>query len=214
MTDRLSLYNGALLRAGERFLASLSEEREPRRLLDQVWDGGVIRLALEQGQWHFAMRTVQLDYDPGVEPSFGYPRGFEKPTDWVNTSSVSSDEFMRVPLTRYADEAGYWYSDLDTLYIRYVSDDPNFGGDLGAWPISFCEYVESYLASRVIQKLSNSEEKHEAARKITEKLLIVAKNKAAMTQPTGFPARGSWSNSRNRFSGRKDGGNSSGPLIG
>jgi hypothetical protein len=41
----------------------------------------------------------------------------------VLTSGVFQDEFMRTPLTDYADEAGYWFSDYDTIYVRYVSDD-------------------------------------------------------------------------------------------
>ena len=40
MITRLQLYNSALLLLGERNLASLSENREPRRLLDHVWDTG------------------------------------------------------------------------------------------------------------------------------------------------------------------------------
>jgi hypothetical protein len=120
---KLTLYNDALLLCGERFLASLTEEREPRRLLDRAWDGGAVRACLEMGQWGFAMRTIQLDYDSGIQPDFGYARAFVKPTDWVLTSGLCSDEFFRSPLTRYTDEAGYWYSDLDTIYVRYVSDD-------------------------------------------------------------------------------------------
>ena len=107
MTDRLSIYNGALMLAGERFLASLTEEREPRRLLDHVWDTGGLKACLEMGQWAFAMRTTQVDYDTSVEPGFGYHRAFVKPDDWVLTSAVCEDEFFRSPLLRYWDEAGY-----------------------------------------------------------------------------------------------------------
>ncbi len=42
--DQLSLYNRALLIMGQRFLSDLSEEREPRRLLDQVWNDGAGRV--------------------------------------------------------------------------------------------------------------------------------------------------------------------------
>ena len=54
-------------------------------------------------------------------------------------------------------------------------------------------------------------EKLEALR---TKFLKTAKGKAAMAEPTSFPARGNWSKSRNRFPNRRDGGNSSGSLIG
>jgi uncharacterized protein YneR len=211
MTTQLTLYNGALLVAGERFIASLSVQEEPRRLLDQVWTGA-IKYCLEQGQWHFAMRTIQIDYDSSIEPDFGYRRAFVKPDDWVNTSGLCSDEYFTSPLTRYIDEAGYWYADLDTLYVRYVSNDSLYGMDLNKWPETFREYVEAYLASRILLKIANSEDKAEKAGKLAEKRLMVAKNKAAMAEPTSFPARGSWSSARNRFP-RRDGGGG-GSLIG
>jgi hypothetical protein len=211
MTTQLTLYNGALLVAGERFIASLSVQEEPRRLLDQVWTGA-IKYCLEQGQWHFAMRTIQIDYDSSIEPDFGYRRAFVKPDDWVNTSGLCSDEYFTAPLTRYIDEAGYWYADLDTLYVRYVSNDSLYGMDLNKWPETFREYVEAYLASRILLKIANSEDKAEKAGKLAEKRLMVAKNKAAMAEPTSFPARGSWSSARNRFP-RRDGGGG-GSLIG
>lgn len=214
MTDRLSLYNGALLLVGERFLSSLTEQREPRRLLDRVWNSNGVRTCLEYGQWNFAMRTVQIDYDPSVEPSFGYNRAFQKPSDWVLTSGLCSDEYFRAPLTRYWDEGGYWYSDLDTLYVRFVSDDTAYGGDLNAWPESFREFVEAHFASKIILRLTNSESETAKVEALRKKLLLKAKSMAAMAEPTSFPARGQWSLSRNRFPNRRDGGGQTGNLIG
>ena len=211
--SQLSIYNGALLVVGERFISALTDETEPRRLLDNIWSNGGVRYCLEQGQWTHAMRTVQIDYDPSVTPSYGYARAFAKPTDWVNTSAVCSDEFFRVPLTRYVDEAGYWYSDLDTIYVRYVSNDVAYGMNLGGWPESFREYVEYYFASKILLKLSNSEQKVAALEKMVEQKLKLAKNKSAMAEPTMFPARGQWSNSRNRGPVRRDGGLTSGNLY-
>ncbi len=212
--SQLDLYNGALLHCGERFLASLTEEREPRRLLDRVWSVGGVRACLEQGQWNFAMRTIQIDYDPSIQPSYGYNRAFTKPSDWVNTSALCSDEFFRSPLTRYVDEAGMWYSDLDTLYVRYVSNDANYGMNLNAWPESFREFVEAHFASKIILKLSNSEDELHRIEKKREELLKNAKGKAAMAEPTSFMAQGSWSRARNRFPNRRDGGGTTGNLIG
>ena len=214
MTTQLDLYNKALLYAGERFLGSLTENREPRRLLDHVWSTNGVRYCLERGQWNFAMRTVQIDYDAGVEPSFGYSRAFSKPSDWVLTSSVCADEFFRSPLTRYWDEAGYWYSDLDTLFVRFVSSDAAYGLNINAWPDSFREFVEVHFATKIILKLSNSDTELERLTKLREKLLTTAKSRAAMSEPTSFPARGAWSLSRNRFPNRRDGGGTTGNLIG
>lgn len=214
MTTKLSLFNGALMLCGERFLSSLTEEREPRRLLDRAWDDGAwVKACLEQGQWNFAMRTVQIDYETSIEPQFGYRRAFTKPSDWVITSGLCSDEFFRAPLTQYRDEAGYWYADLDTLYVRYVSNDASYGLDFNKWPESFREYVEEYLANKVIRKITDSEEEEAKSDKRLKKKLLHAKSRAAMADPTSFPPPGSWVSARNRMAGGRDGGNR-GSLIG
>lgn len=215
MTTKLSLYNDALLLCGERFLVSLTEEREPRRLLDQVWASNGVKTCLEMGQWFFAMNAIQIDYDPSIQPSFGYNRAFAKPEDWVLTSAVCSDEFFRVPLLQYTDEALYWYSTIDTIYVKYVSDSTDFGLDMNKWPESFREYVAAHFATKIILKISNDDNKLSQLEKLKAKALSKAKNASVMAGPTLIPARGNWSNSRNRFGSSRDGGNNSGGnLIG
>lgn len=213
MTDRLSLYNDALLLCGERPLASLTEDREPRRILDQVWASDGVSKCLEMGQWKFAMRTVQIDPDPSVDTQFGYRNAFQKPSDWVITSALCSDEYFNAPLTQYSDEAGYWYADLELIYVKYVSSDSNYGGDLSRWPGTFAEFVASHFASRVVLKLSADNARTDAILKLRKRLLTEAKNKDAMAGPSSFPAQGSWSMARAQGSGRRDRGNR-GSLIG
>lgn len=220
-TTRLNLYNDALLMAGERGLSSLTENGETRRLLDQVWNSNGVDGCLEEGQWEFAMRTVRIDYDPGITPDYGYSRAFDKPTDWILTSAICSDEFFRVPVTRYVDEAGYWYSDLDQLYVRYVSNDSNYGADLSRWPRSFTEFVAAHFASKIILKVTNNDARLRAflnpdnpQHSVRGKALMHAKSRCAMSGPTQFTAQGQWSVSRTRGVARRDGGNTSGNLIG
>lgn len=212
--SQLTIYNGALLLAGERFLSSLSEEREPRRLLDHVWDSNGVRTCLEKGQWYFAMRAVQLDYDTGVEPDFGYRRAFQKPDDWVLTCGLCQDEQFNTPLTQYVFEAGYWYADLETIYLRYISDDAAYGMDLNKWPEAFREYVEEYFCSKIVRKLTGSAEAEAESHTRLRQKLLSAKSNSLMAEPTKFPARGGWGLSRNGGgSARHDRGNS-GSLIG
>lgn len=219
--NRLSLYNDALTMAGERALASLTENVEARLLLDQVWDNNGVDACLEEGQWMFAMRTVRIDYDPGIEPDFGYSRAFDKPDDWLLTSSVCEDEFFRVPLRRYTDESGFWFSDLDTLYVRYVSNDSSYGGDLSLWPRSFTEFVAAHFASKIILKITNDENRlrmfinsENPKHSVRGRALLNAKNRCAMANPSGVVAQGEWSKARTRGVARRDGGNTSGNLIG
>lgn len=220
-TTRLKLYNGALLYATQRSIADLAVNEESRRLLDEVWNDGGVRHCLEQGQWKFAMRSSKLSYETALTPQFGYRRAFAKPTDWVTTSAVCQDEYYRAPLLQYADEVGYWFSDLDEIYVRYVSDDAAYGLNLAGWPASFTEYVKAYFAWRIAGKLTGGDKIIERLwshnnphRGIVPTTLLTAKNRDAMQGPTTFPARGSWSLARQGgLSGWRDGGNR-GSLIG
>lgn len=196
---KLSLFNGALgFFVGERELSSLTENREPRRLLDAAWNNGAVDYCLEQGQWNFAMRTARVDYDPDLTPDFGYRRAFSKPDDWVRTAALCSDEYFNCPLTRYSDEVGYWFSDLDVIYVRYVSNDAAYGNDLSRWPKSFTHYVESHLALRISKRLTQSTTDREALKKESRKLLIDARSKDAMNEATSFMPQGRWSAARMR----------------
>lgn len=211
-TTRLKIYNGALLICGERSIASVTVTEESRRLLDEVWNDNGVRYCLEQGQWMFAMRTSQFTYNTSVTPSFGLNRAFTKPTDWVLTSAVCSDEYFKAPLLNYFDEAGYWYASIDDVYVRYVSDDSNYGTDYSKWPDTFTDYVKTYFASRICHKMPGGKDLVQKLhgppgfpqRGLLHQTLLMAKNRCAMASPTSFPARGSWVTSRM--------GNSKGPM--
>ena len=210
-TDKLKIYNGALLLCEERSIASLTVNESARRYLDEVWDDGGIQFCLEQGQWRFAMRSSKFTYDTGITPSFGYQRAFAKPDDWVNTSALCSDEYFNEPHLNYTDEAGYWYSDLDEIYVKYVSNHDNWGMNFAAWPFSFTEYVKAYFASRIVGRLAQKDTIKAgllAKGGIRDTALDTALNRDAMAEPTKFPPRGSWVRARqNNDSNWRDGGN-------
>jgi hypothetical protein len=148
MPSKLTIYNGALSVLGERKLADLTENREPRYKLDDVWDNDLLRRVLQMGQWNFAKRTVELQASPSVTPAFGYQFGFDKPVDFVRTMAVCHDEYFNIPITRYADEASWWFCDQEVIYVAYVSDDEQWGGDFTLWPPNFTEMVEHYMAMK------------------------------------------------------------------
>jgi len=204
-TSRLELYNGALLHLKERKLSSLSEDREPRRVLDDVWDARAQRYCLEQGLWNFATRSLLIDYSPSVEPSFGFRRAFDKPADWVRTSAISADEYFRSVLLAedYLDEAGYWWADLDQLYVRVVSDDASYGGDYSLWPETFTRWVECWLAWRAAPRIAATE--IERLSKLTRKLLVDARSKDAQSEGTAFLPSGFWRRARAGRTGRDRG---------
>jgi hypothetical protein len=196
MTNQLAIYNGALQLIGERRLASLTENRKPRRELDTAWDGGAVKYCLEQGYWNFAMRTIEADYSPSVQPDFGYSRAFDKPTDWMRTSSFCSDEYFRNPIVSYADEADFWFCDYDTVYIQYLSDSTEYGLNFAAWSETFVQMVQLYLASQVVLSLTQDKSLKQIIDGDLKKTLMNARTKDAMNQPTQqFPA-GTWVQAR------------------
>lgn len=193
---KLSLYQGALRLLGERLLASLAENREPRRILDSVWDGGAMSYCLESGQWKFAARTIQLDFSPSVEPDFGFTYAFDKPTDHVRTMGIWSDDYMRCPLEAYREESGFWVADLETLYIKYVSDDAAFGADMSKWPQTFVKFFEAHLASEAAMPLTGNRTKMDDMLAIRKAKLSDALSKDAMADPTKELPSGSWVRAR------------------
>lgn len=200
---RLQLYNGALLLCGERSLASLSEEREPRRLLDEVYNSNGIDYCLERGQWWFAMRTVRIDNDTSQTPDFGYPYVFSMPDDWIATSAVCQDEYFGVPLIHHAAEPDYWFAAITPIFVKYVSNDAAYGGDLARWPGTFSDFACAYFATRIISKLAGSKAEQREMLFGTngnngylQQTLHTAKNAAAKTQPTQVLAQGRWTKAR------------------
>ena len=213
-TNQLALYNIALMAVGERIISSLTEDREPRRLLDEIWSRGTgaITAALEQGLWNHAMRAVQIDASASVDPAFGYANAFDKPTDFVRLAQISAGEYFTEPLTRYEFEAAYIYADVDPIYVRYVSDDASYGNDLSLWPDSFTLWFGHWLAIQIAPSVINDVEM-EALEKRTKRLLAEARSRDASQEPPRFPPLGSWNRARRGGSGARDRGSRS-QLIG
>lgn len=205
---QLLLYNAALRILGEGSLGSLTENREPRRLLDSVFNSGGIDYCLQQAYWKFAIRTQQLEFDPSISPSFGYRKAFPLPDDFIRTYMISGDEYFSVPLLEYREEAGYIFCDYETIYFSYISNDSQYGNDTSLWPETFKYYVQSHFAAEIAERLIQNDTKLANAFKIRKTRLMDAKSKDALENPTQFPPVGSWVMSRRsgRVS-RRDNGN-------
>lgn len=214
MTSKLTIYNGALTVLGERKLANLTENREPRHKLDDIWENEMIRRVLQHGQWKFALRAVELQASPSITPSFGYQYAFDIPTDHVRTLGIASDEYFSNPLTAYSVEAAWWFSDAETIYVQYVSSDSQFGEDYSLWPENFTEYVEHYMAMKVAPRLIGLVFDSNKLKTLVKKTLLEAKSTDAMESPARFAPKGGWAQSRQGFrSGSTERGNRS-QLIG
>lgn len=197
MASKLGIFNKALTQhLGERKLASLAENRESRRVLDDIWDVGLIKSCLEAGQWKFAKRTQKLTYNPDVTPAFGHKFAFDKPSDFVRLAGMYSDEFCQQPLLRYQEEAGQWFASLQDIYVEYISIDNAYGNDLSAWPESFTDFVAASLALRASSRIQGNATDKEGLGSVTGSLLKAALSKDAMEGPTKFLPEGTWNAAR------------------
>lgn len=196
MASKLALYQAACIEVGEALLSGLTEEREIRRVLDQVYDS-VLAECSEAGQWNFAERTVQIDYDASVTVVFGYAYAFSKPTDWIRTTGLGSSEFIDdAPLQRYVDDQTGWYADITPIFVRYVSNDVLYGLNLGAWPQSYTRYVELALADRICERVTQNASKKQYLEKQVKIAKRNALNKDAMRDASRMQRPGSFVRSR------------------
>lgn len=196
MATALALYNACLLELGDRKLASTSEDRESRRVIDIYYDN-VLADCLEQGLWNFATRTVKVEADTSITPEFGYSEVFAKPSDWVRTAALSLSETLFPPLLDYYDDVNYWSAGSTPIYVRYVSNSASWGLSLTLWPRSFTRYVELELAVRGAERLTSDTDLKERLLRDRNKARINALNKDALNEPnTKFAPMGSWNRAR------------------
>lgn len=195
MTTKLELYGDALLILGQERIASLAEASAARFALDDAY-AKAVAYCLEQGFWNFAMRSVQIDSSASVDPTFGYSYAFTKPSDFVRLLSMSNEETMTTPLMDFVDEAGYWYSNSDPMFAKYVSNDTAYGLDLSLWPETFADYVAHRLAVKTCKRITGSNPDADMLTK-EKRALADSRSKDAMNEPPKYPPTGTWVRSRN-----------------
>lgn len=217
MTNKLTLYNLALGHLDERKLASLQERREPRFVLDDFWNS-VVGYCLERKLWNFMLRSVQIDASSTIVPVFGFLNAFKIPDDRIRTVIVSTEPCLDPPLNQYLEETGYWYANFTPLFVKYTSNDPLYGMNLGAWPSSFEDYVSLRLASLSCKRITGSTELlsgDQGLLKREEKAYKVTAANCAMNEAVGFPPVSTWIKSRTGFQRQLGpGDNPGGSLLG
>lgn len=195
MASKLGIYNAALVEVGESTLSTLTDDVEARYVIDAKYDD-VLAECLESGLWNFAMRLVKIDANTSVSAGFGYNYVFDKPSDWVRTAGLSASEYITPPLLDYEDFTTYWLADVDPIYVRYVSNDASYGGDLSEWTALYSKFVAKSLARDICERLSQNNSKWEQLEREAKRAKRDALNKDAMNEPTKFPPQGSWTSAR------------------
>lgn len=193
--SRLSIFNKALRWLGERQLASLTEKREPRYLLDVEWQDAILYV-LSQGYWKHAIRNIQANAEPNQTPNFGYIFAFLKPDDWVATFQVADNTIYQPLLREYDDQNNYWYSWISPIYVKYVSNAPQFGLNEAMWTPGFVEYLAVYLAQLIAPRITQNQDKIAFVDKNVKRLRAQGLSKDAMDLPPGKPSYGTWVMSR------------------
>lgn len=203
--DKLRVYNHALQILGSRRLASLTEAREARFVLDERWGTAdeFVLFNLGRADWNFATRTVAAAHNPGIETGFGYRYVYDKPSDMVRLSALSADPYFNATLTaeEYRDQAGYWLMDYESIYVAYVSNDLDYGFDSTLWPETFRRLMAGQLAYDCCERITNSTQKMAMAKSVMRDSLGHARSRDSMDEGVKFQQRGAWVISRGRASG-------------
>lgn len=207
MTTKLTIANGALRILKEGLLTQselTNNSREAARLFNAVWDDGGLNACLEAGQWRFAKRTQMVEASPSIEPDFGLRYAFNKPDDFVRTCGTWADEMLAHPLTdrEIREEAGFWFSSREVIYVSYVSNDASYGLDYSLWPQSFVKFAQAHFASEIAGPLTSEGEE---ALKLRERFLRQALSTDGMADPTRTLPSGSWLRARMVGGYRRDG---------
>ena len=149
--DKLGIYNDALLLIGQRKLASITEARESRYLLDSAWDLGAVDYCLEIVKPVFSRITVNLNSSV-TSSNHDLDNVFQLPNDWVSTIDVYSDSRLDQPINRYINEDKTIACEYSSIYVRYVSNTNGTG--YAQWSPAFTRVVTAYLAREIALRLS------------------------------------------------------------
>ena len=152
--SKIQLYDNALLLLGQRKLTGLTEEREPRYLLDDAYDLDATAYCLEVTRPSFASKTVKLD-NPAVSAVHDLDSVHALPADFITIVRVYSDAKLDQPISRYFIEANTLVCEYDTVYLRYTSDD--HVAAFTDWSPSFTRVVSAYLAREICIKVNPKE---------------------------------------------------------
>lgn len=194
------IYNDALIIMGLDEISTNTDDSNRRTKLDRVLDAGLVSDLLEDTGWIFSISSTKSQYDPSVEPSWGYSRAHQKPTDMHRIDGIFYDEYMQQPLKMYKDEGDWIFTDQDEYYLQYVSTD--WLVNPSNWPTYFRRLVAGRMANDASPSLSKEGADYRVANEIYEKRKSSAMANDSMQSPPRRLANGRWSSSRFKFSDR------------
>lgn len=196
MADRLGQYKKALRAIGDQRLAALTENVPARFTLDDVWQDSV-DYVLKQSTWKFAKRIVKLGANADIETNFGPRYAFTIPDDYLRLDDISLTPNFAVPFTAYKENNNHWWTDAtDVLYVSYISNDNNYGGDLGRWPVEFAEAQAYYMARQSAMTITKSGVSRDSLDRDYMVALSRAKSLDTIGDPPARKPLNSWAKAR------------------
>lgn len=195
MTTKLDLYNGALGHLGPVRFSVVTENRPDRYELDAVYSV-TLQSMLERGLWFFALRSIEWNPDTDVTARFGLPYTYSLPTDYVRIRLIATDEAQRHEDRTYKREGNFIFSSYPVLYLTYVSNDPSYGLNLGAFTQLYADAVAVELAYRSGLPITQSKGTKNDLLVIKKRMLVEAQRKEAVDERVKGKPTSSWVNSR------------------
>jgi hypothetical protein len=203
LTDSWRLiYNDSLLIMGLDEITSNDDDSNRRTKLDRALNAGIVAGTLEDMSWQFGFTSVELTYDSGVEPAFGWLYAIRKPADLQRIDGLYTDEYQKVPLKDYGDEGSFFFCSYQVIYLSYIST--NFLANPNAWPTFFRRLIAARMAKDAAPSLRVEGADAERADMIFEERESDAKSNSAMQSPPRLLATGKWVRSRNWDRGNRN----------
>ena len=190
----LAIYNDALLILGQDKLPSGTADSPNRTRLDTTLEAGVVEDVLEDTEWKFGVKSVEITYDLSVDPPWGWDYALQKPADLLRISGLFSDEMMRHGIKDYVDEGDYFYCGYDTIYLRYISSD--WVSSAAAWPTYFARLVAAKMAYNAAPVIAPALIEH--ARNVYFQRKDAGMGNDAVQSPPQVIQQGDWVTSRYR----------------
>lgn len=153
---KLSLYNDALRIVGAERLASLTEGREARFKLDEIYDLGAVDYCLKLGQPDFSRRVVLLD-NPTTVTNHALNQKYALPADFLSllidnegNQAVFRDANLDQPISRFLREGAFLSCNESVVYIRYIANID----EVTEWSPEFVRMFTAYLAKELANRIA------------------------------------------------------------
>jgi len=190
------VYNDALLIMGLDEITSNTDDSNRRLKLDRVLEVNLVADMLEDTGWQFGQTSVKIEFDPSVEPAWGYQRALGKPSDLHRLDGIYTDEYQRNPLDRYKDEGDFWFCDYDGIFVTYITT--GFLVNPDNWPAYFRRLIAARMAKDAAPSLRVEGADLGNSRIVYEERKSSGMSNDAMQSPPHKLAEGNWTKARFR----------------